>query len=121
MIYIEAWDDAGNMAIDSQQVYFNNGIVSSIHEHEEHSIQVFCYPNPAKDNINIRYYTGDYETSTKISIFGSLMSLVKTVQMRNSHAGWNVLSVNLQDLPSGVYYFGIEGSKTMPQKFVIIR
>lgn len=121
MIYLEAWDDAGNMAIDSQQVYFNNGIVSAAHDREEHSLQVSCYPNPATDNINIRYYTGDYETSAKINIYGPLMSLIKTVHVRNSNAEWNVLNVNVQDLPSGVYYLGIDGSKTGAQKFVIIR
>jgi murein DD-endopeptidase MepM/ murein hydrolase activator NlpD len=91
MIYIEAWDECGNMAIDSQQVYFNNGVVSAIYEHEEHSIEVFCYPNPAKDKIQIRYYSGDHETTTKINIYMSVLSLVKTVQMKNAHVGWNVI------------------------------
>jgi hypothetical protein len=121
MLFIEAWDDAGNLAIDSQQVYFNNGIVSSIHHPEQQSIQFSCYPNPATDIIHFRYQVDDGENPTFLNIYGHGMSLVKTVQIKHAHSRSNVLPVNIQDLPSGVYYVGMDGSKTGLQKFVIIR
>jgi hypothetical protein len=121
MIYIEAWDDAGNMAIDSQQVYFNNGIISSLNDLEETSSELLCFPNPARDEVNLRFFVNDSATPKKIYFYNSSMALAKVIQIKNFSSGWNSLNINIHDLPSGVYYLRIPESNKELKKMVIVR
>jgi hypothetical protein len=120
MLYVEAWDDAGNMTVDSQQVYFNNGNISSLQEIET-APKLFCYPNPAVNKITIRYFSDGAESSGSIKLYNAALSLVKTIPLGSGEMGFNELTISIGDLRQGVYYLSKGDDMSGLQKFVVVR
>jgi murein DD-endopeptidase MepM/ murein hydrolase activator NlpD len=119
-LFVEAYDECGNMAVDSQTVYFNNGNVSSINQLSDFQMASFCFPNPAKDQIDISFYVDDRQSSGELMIFNSTLSAVKKEAVQYTN-GWNILTVNVQDLSPGIYYYVLPDNRSTLKKFVVMR
>ncbi len=118
-LFVEAYDECGNMAVDSQLVYFNNGNISSVHNLDETAFHSFCYPNPARERITISFYLDDQQTCGELNIFNAKLTVVKTKPVEKKK-GWNAINVNVQDLSPGIHYYALPGSKSTLKKFVVM-
>jgi hypothetical protein len=75
-------------------------IITSIDENLGSQVKVKIYPNPASEMVNIKFET---ETDKEILLYilDSQGKLVKTDRIEEATTDKNI---NLEDLPSGVYY-----------------
>lgn len=72
------------------------------------------YPNPATDNITISYNL-DEASDVQLRVYNVLGEIVKSQFMSNVEAGVHNYSVNLDDMPMGIYLFSLntkQGLKT---------
>jgi hypothetical protein len=82
-------------------------LVTSVEENLEDLVKITVYPNPASDNLNIRF---EEPLDGEVSIF-LLNSLGKLVKTDVIEATMVEKQINLQDLPSGVYYLKLTKDK----------
>jgi hypothetical protein len=77
-----------------------NLIITAINENLDSKVNVKIYPNPASEAVNIQF---DVPTDKEILLYllDAQGRLVKTDRIEESTVEKNL---NLQDLPSGVYY-----------------
>jgi hypothetical protein len=114
-VFVEAWDEYGNMAIDSQVVYFNNGIISGQEEPACLS-NIMIYPNPAVDHITIN---GQRKLIERVTIYTNQFHKVGELVPGQSGGSSNACNISLNNLPSGVYYIRIESGVHATIKKVI--
>lgn len=119
-ITIEAWDEVGNMNTASQVVYFDNNI-ASVNRSDDMTYSATAYPNPAADEINIRYYVQANVRDTRLELFTPGMELLLSKQLMPAKAGWNQLQIDLGALSPGMYFFRFSHRPEQLHKFVIAR
>ncbi|NCA86627.1 MAG: PKD domain-containing protein [Clostridia bacterium] len=76
------------------------------------------YPNPAKDNVTISYYTNT-QTQVRVRLSSINGQLVHTSQY-NAHSGNNTLTLDVSQLPQGVYVMTVESSNGLTTKKIIV-
>jgi hypothetical protein len=75
-------------------------IISTVEENILNPVQVVIFPNPASEIINIRFET---PTDGEISLL-LLDAQGKLVKTEKIEAATTNKEINMQDLPSGIYY-----------------
>lgn len=91
-----------------------NDEATSVNWYEEEQLEIEVYPNPASEQINIRF-TDEIPHHTKhIIIHNSLSQQVKSIQISNDSKDY---LVNVSDLTAGIYFISFGNYKT---KFVKI-
>ena len=75
-------------------------VITAVEENFVNPVKIIVYPNPASELVNV-----EFETPTDAEVTVYLMSnqgsLLKTVQIPS---GSLTKEINMQDLPSGIYY-----------------
>jgi Secretion system C-terminal sorting domain len=82
-------------------------IITAIEENLEEPVKVTIYPNPASEVINIQFESA---TDKEISLY-LLDSQGKLVKTDKIEAATIDKTVNLQDLPAGIYYLRLTKGK----------
>jgi hypothetical protein len=82
-------------------------ILTTVEENLETQVTVTIYPNPASDNVNIRFDEA-LDDEVNLTIVNSQGKLVKNVVIE---ATTIEKQINLQDLPSGIYYLKLAKGK----------
>ncbi len=116
-VFVEAWDEFGNMAIDSQVVYFNNGVISGQAETSVFS-DIRVYPNPVQDHFTISSPGTEIENITILT-----SQLIKVREVAPSPVGKrsSATTIRVDNLPGGVYYLRIEsGNQSFLKKIIKI-
>jgi PKD repeat protein len=76
------------------------------------------YPNPAKDNVTISYFTNS-QTQIRVRLSSISGQLVHTSQY-NAHNGNNTFTLDVSQLPQGVYVMTVESSNGINTKKIIV-
>ncbi len=103
-------------------VYNENGITISVMDMASlsGSVSLKAYPNPAKDMITFEFTAKENRTVT-IKIYDLTGQLQKEAGSMCSEAGVQSYTVNISEMPSGLYYFTIDnGEKVRTSKLVKI-
>lgn len=79
-----------------QQTY----VITTVEEHLLNPVTVSVFPNPASDYVNIQF---DTPTDGEISLF-LLNNQGKPIKTGKIESGTLEKQINMQDLPSGIYY-----------------
>ena len=78
------------------------------------------YPNPAKDKLQINYFTSE-GGNVAISVV-DVTGKVYLTQNTNASNGYNTFSLGLEQLNSGVYFVQIKnGEKQVIDKFIVTK
>jgi hypothetical protein len=120
-LVVEAWDEVGNMSIDSQMVYFNNGIINNVHIPSLTSPGSYAFPNPANNELFIRFFVDDANSFGELRIMSPLTLHSENVEVGNVRQGWNTIRVDLQNYNTGVYFYSFGEQFTYSGKFVVAR
>ncbi|MCF8378213.1 MAG: T9SS type A sorting domain-containing protein [Bacteroidales bacterium] len=105
-LFVEAWDEFGNMAIDSQVVTFNNGIYTSLEKIENES-PFTIFPNPVAEYINIALKP-DYKTSSTLSIKITNSQMETVFQKTELNSDQVNSGINIYNLSTGLYFITFE-------------
>ena len=75
-------------------------VITTVEENLVNPVRITVFPNPASEIANVEF---DTPTDTEITLFllSNQGSLVKTIQIPS---GTLIKEINMQDLPSGIYY-----------------
>jgi hypothetical protein len=75
-------------------------VITAVEENLVNPVKITVFPNPASEVINVEFQN---PTDGEVSLFllSNQGSLVKTI---NIPSGTLIKEINLQDLPSGIYY-----------------
>lgn len=73
------------------------------------------FPNPANDKISVQIPESSFLTKTSMLFFNNLGQSVKKTQLT-----YSMSSINVEDLPNGVYFYQIFNDKSMIQTGKII-
>lgn len=84
------------------------------------SMDVTIYPNPASDNLNIRY-TLDRASDVEILILDELGRIVRTTRRDNVAPGENTESMEISDLAAGMYYVRLNAGDIIETKGIIVQ
>lgn len=77
----------------------------------------FVGPIPAQSNLNLSFNSGDYQ-NLSLEVFDVRGQLVRAQEL-NAEAGINTLSMNVENLLSGIYFIRIRNSQgILERKFV---
>jgi hypothetical protein len=76
-------------------------------------LEVSVYPNPATDFVKIVNAYG-----CEISIYNSIGTMVK--QIVNANSEFDTCTIDVSDLPTGVYYVSIRNNSNVETKSVVI-
>ena len=109
-IFVEAWDEFGNMVLDSLDVVFDN-YTTNIEDHGSlsQSIKAICYPNPANGIFTIEYsIPQEYSGLVKISLLDSKLSTAKILSEEYVETGTKKHSFNSNNFSPGLYFYQIE-------------
>jgi hypothetical protein len=120
-LIVEAWDEVGNMSIDSQLVYFNNGIINSVYNEVISPLQHYAYPNPARNELFIRFFADDTRAFEAIRIFSPVSMLNKMIEITDVRQGWNTLRIDLLNYEPGVYFYTLDGHYRRTGKFIVMK
>jgi hypothetical protein len=82
-------------------------IITTIEENLETMVTVTVYPNPASDIVNIKFEEA-LDEEVNLTLINTQGKLVKTVVIE---ATTIEKQINLQDLPSGMYYIKLTKGK----------
>jgi hypothetical protein len=113
--------DACKNTITRYFVIGNSGIspLKSVDESEATEATITAYPNPAKDELNIKLEDAD-EAVVKISLFDIMGKEVMTV--KDGAMSSDVVTVNTSDLTNGIYFLkGMINENIIMQKVIIAR
>lgn len=82
---------------------------------------VELYPNPAKDNVDVKFSVNDTKP-VEIAIIDMAGKTVKTIPVQNFGKGNHVLNVSTEGLNSGIYQVNIMvGNELSTQKLSIVK
>ena len=99
----------------------NNNLVTNVNDFvRERFYMNNCYPNPASNHTDITFYLNTSCTVT-ILLNDSTGKPVKTVVSKNYPIGENKISVDLREVPNGIYFYQIETSYFKDAKKLIIQ
>lgn len=77
------------------------------------------YPNPSASIANINLTVSSSSTNVKISVLNSLGSIVLTKDA-NLNIGKNIISIDVENLPTGLYFINIsQGNQKITKKITI--
>lgn len=110
-IRLKPWLDPDNTGIS-----FMDGLYVGITENfESLSDEIFLFPNPAQDIVNINFI--NFEPSIeKVEIMDVMGRTVKIFQFKSPSIQ---LELNISDIPAGVYIVGVENrQKRILKKFI---
>ncbi|MEI6123440.1 MAG: T9SS type A sorting domain-containing protein [Bacteroidota bacterium] len=104
--------------------YTNNqylGINDNSQPKQISSNNISVYPNPVVDNLNLAY-TLIQKTSVTVKIYDLNGRVMKLVNLTNKPNGYNVETINCQDLSKGTYIIQLlEGNSSKTAKFVVTK
>jgi hypothetical protein len=82
-------------------------VITTVEENFINPVRITVYPNPASELLNVGF---DAVTDSEVSLYllNSQGSLVKTIQVGS---GTLNKQINMQDLPSGIYYLRLVKGK----------
>lgn len=113
-IFVEAWDEAGNMAIDSQDVVFANYVGFEDYLIRE-SQKINCYPNPAKETITV-----DFNTASGTSELFVCDIKGKTVYTQEISQSRKHLKINSSQWDAGIYFISVRAAGQVTQSVKIL-
>ena len=110
--YMVKQDICGNIKYDTVIVYAS---ATGISEQETLLNAINLYPNPASDELNIAFNVQTNIEISQILIYNSIGQLIgeEEISFKNNSG-----SINVFDLPNGVYYLNLNG---VNKRFVIAR
>lgn len=104
--------------IDDVDFVFPTGIAIPMNEFFSHFT---VYPNPSDGNISLSFNLLN-EGDIKIHLYNNAGVEIKNYALENLDEGKQNFSPDMDDLNSGVYYFGVESNgKTEMHKFILSR
>jgi hypothetical protein len=115
-VYVEAFDCGGNSTVDSQDVYFDNGVNGISEQFNDKpmafSFRVHSSSNGKSTSASI-YFSLPYTAPITISVFNSKGKQVATVANREFHTGNHTVSWHWENdkgnnLPTGIYFFRMQ-------------
>jgi hypothetical protein len=113
-LYVEAWDEYGNMAIDSQDIVFDN-FNTAVGSRTSPGNRVICFPNPVDDVVTFRLIDMD---PGSIKIYDAALRLLGEITFSEFHTE-EAITFNTERLQSGIYLYHVESSgNSVTGKFV---
>lgn len=125
---IAGWDRTFEVSIDSTSIEkissdnTTNCNSSSIADLDKNNTELWAYPNPTNDFININYTKALTNKSSRI-IMHSIIGQIIKVYNAESILGRNSMTISTLDLPSGTYFYSLEqdGQRVATNKLQIVR
>lgn len=82
---------------------------------------VSAYPNPASRELSVGVEVGEGETSLDVILVNVMGKDVMTASFREIYPGENLLALNVESLPDGVYQLRVRSESGLKTKTIIIR
>lgn len=119
-IFVEAWDEFGNMDYDSMDVNFDN-FNTGFSDLSVENNKIFCFPNPAADFTTFVFDNEDELLSpVLISIYNNSMMLLQKYYYDSGDSSQSLLKIDLDGLTSGLYFYKIvKGKNEFAGKLII--
>lgn len=104
--------------VESQMVIFDTwGLITGIYNQESTKIDI--YPNPAISQATLEY-TLQHEEPVSVFVFNMNGQLIENLDFGKQVAGLHRHGLNLDDYPSGIYFYKITfGSNTATGKLIV--
>jgi hypothetical protein len=113
--FVGVSDYGNNLYVDN----INLNKVSSISNQFIEITSLGVFPNPAKDNLELKFTTINPKT-TEVKIFNALGALVKTQKLDKLSIGLNKLNIDIKDLSNGVYSIQLnQNDGSVSKSFVV--
>jgi hypothetical protein len=107
-LFVEAWDEFGNIALDSMMITFDNYTTGMDENQSDRILASYCYPNPAANTAILEFNLPDDNSGiVNISLFDSKLREVNKIQVSNPAPGLNRVKLDLPELSPGVYFYKI--------------
>lgn len=106
-LFVEAWDEFGNGAIDSMTVTFNNGIYTSTNFKEKDN-PFLIYPNPCNDIIHLsskRNFNSKSPISVKI-LDNQMKTISEYTELKLNEKN-RTMTIDIESLAQGVYFVSV--------------
>ena len=99
----------GKLYTSSKTIFFNDKYTqkTGIENEKLMHADIEVYPNPASDNCSL-LFTAEKEGLASILIYNSGGQIVRSICRQQVHAGKNNISMDLKDMPQGIYMARIE-------------
>lgn len=115
-LFVEAWDEAGNMAIDSQNIVFTNYVGL-----DENSLNISrnlnCYPNPAKESFTVDFNLDSNVGELLVSDIKGKLIFSKEISQSSKQ-----IKLSSSQWDAGVYFISLKvsGQPLESRKMLII-
>lgn len=103
-IYIEAWDECGNMNMDSMDVYLNNGNSTGIRSNISYSTTWTISPNPARGITWISGLSGGLGQTGFLQLYDAQYNLIRTIRFNAAESEGQRIPLHLDNLAPGLYF-----------------
>lgn len=118
-IFVEAWDEAGNMALDSMDITFDNFNTGISNSRITNSFEVNCFPNPAKNYVvfefEVRSSKFEVGVNNQIRITDTFGQQVALLPVKSEKTIWDTRKIK-----PGIYYYTLKSNNlTKPGKLII--
>jgi murein DD-endopeptidase MepM/ murein hydrolase activator NlpD len=113
-IFVEAWDEAGNMALDSMDITFDNFNTGISNSRITNSIEVNCFPNPAKDYVVFEVRKVK-PINQQIIITNTYGQQIELLSIKNEKTVWDIRKVS-----SGTYFYYLQSGLNAIERGKII-
>jgi len=116
-LFVEAWDEFGNMVIDSQDVEIDN-LETDLEELTNPKLSLSCFPNPVKDVINLQFQL-KVSGSVSIDLLDASGNLIKTLLHEHVISGNYERIINVSNIPNGIYFIRLKANGITQTKKII--
>ncbi len=110
-LFVEAWDEFGNMSMDSMDVTFDNyttGLGDNLHQDSSTK----CFPNPAVGTTTVIFnLVQDFQGKVSISLLDATSKVINSYEVPNPVSGMNTLVLDVSGIVPGAYIYKIETDK----------
>jgi hypothetical protein len=89
--------------------YYRGLITSAVKDVVAKPTTLNVYPNPATDNITFGFDINGASTATNLIVYDATGRVVNTINGTNLKAGKNEVSLNVSNLPAGMYIVRLQG------------
>lgn len=115
-IFVEAWDEAGNMAIDSQDVVFANYVGLEDFALMD-SQKINCYPNPAREFITVDLNTNSGNGELIVTDIKGQVTFSQEVSQSRKR-----VKINSSQWDAGIYFVSlkVDGQLVESEKIMVI-
>jgi murein DD-endopeptidase MepM/ murein hydrolase activator NlpD len=111
-LFVEAWDEFGNMDADSMIVTFDNYTTDIAEKQQGESITCFCFPNPASEKTTLEFnLQSGFSGDITVSLLNTELKEVYKSQFTNTGSGKNSIVLDIRNFNPGVYYYSIDTGK----------